>query len=89
MHIILVPDRLATARTVTLTPRLILAGVLAFLAVSLLIGFLLSWLGMRFNVPLASELVTTVQHASDRKLHCRRGKPRLDAAEQRRCEQRA
>ena len=67
MHIILVPDRLATARTITLTPRLILAGVLAFVAVSLAVGFLLSWLGMRFNVPLASELVTTVQQASERK----------------------
>ncbi len=66
MHIILVPDRLATARTITLTPRLLLAGVLAFVAVSLAVGFLLSWLGLRFNVPLASELVTTVQQASER-----------------------
>mgnify|MGYP003593229933 CR=1 FL=1 len=66
MHIILVPDRLATARTITLTPRLLLAGVLAFVAVSLAVGFLLSWLGLRFNVPLASELVTTVQQGGER-----------------------
>ena len=66
MHIILVPDRLATARTITVTRRLMLAGVLGFVVVSLAVGFLLSWLGMRFNVPLASELVTTVQQANER-----------------------
>ena len=67
MHIILVPDRLATARTLKITPRLLGAGALAFIAVALAAGFLFYWVGVRLSLPFAAELVTTVQDDQARK----------------------
>lgn len=67
MHIILVPDRLATARTLKITPRLLGVGALAFIAVALAAGFLFYWVGVRLSLPFAAELVTTVQHDQARK----------------------
>ena len=50
MHIILVPDRLATARTLTLTPQKVffVAVLLIFLICS--VAALLAWAGGRFNL---------------------------------------
>lgn len=61
MHLILVSNRLATARTLTLTPRLLATA--ALVVVSFIIGaaFLLSWVGVRFNLPGAESLVLSVQ----------------------------
>ena len=61
MHIILVPDRLATARTLTLTPRLLLLMVCAFVLLSFGTAFLLSWFGIHFSLPLSQELVPPAQ----------------------------
>ena len=67
MHIILVPDRMATAKTLNVTPRMILAAVVFFLVFLFATAFLFSWLGVRFKLPYAAELVTTVQQVNDRK----------------------
>ncbi|WP_301102881.1 M23 family metallopeptidase [Propionivibrio sp.] len=67
MHIILVPDRLATARTLNLTPRLGLAIVSGFIVLSFVMSFLFSWIGVRFNLPFATELVAAVQRVHNRK----------------------
>jgi murein DD-endopeptidase MepM/ murein hydrolase activator NlpD len=67
MHIILVPDRLATARTLNITPRLMLACVFGFIVVSFSTSFLFSWIGVRFNLPFAADLVAAVQQGHNRK----------------------
>ena len=67
MHIILVPDRVATARTLNVTPRMILAIVAGFIAFLLATSFLISWIGVRFKLPFATEIVATVQQVQNRK----------------------
>lgn len=67
MHIILVPDRLATARTLKLTPRLLGAVALLFIVLALAAGLLIYWVGARLSVPFATELVTTVQQEQERR----------------------
>lgn len=67
MHIILVPDRLATARTLNVTPKLVLGLAAGFLLVSFATSFLFSWIGVRFNLPFAAELVAAVQQGHNRK----------------------
>ena len=61
MHIILVPDRLATAKTLTLTPRLLLVLASAFVLLAFGTAFLLSWFGIHFSLPLSQELVAPAQ----------------------------
>jgi len=61
VHIILVSDRLATARTLTLTPRLALGLGFGFLTLVLLAALALSWLTVRFRLPVVQDLVLAVQ----------------------------
>lgn len=67
MHIILVSNRLATAKTLTVTPRLLMAAVFGFMALAFSTSFLFSWVGVRFNLPFAERLVTSVQQAQAQK----------------------
>ena len=67
MHIILVPDRLATARTLNVTSRLVLATVFGFVVLSFATSFLFAWVGVRFNLPFAADLVAAVQQGQNRK----------------------
>ena len=67
MHIILVSNRLATAKTLHITPRSVMLAVLGFVILSFATSFLFSWFGVRFNMPFASELVESVQQAKNDK----------------------
>ena len=67
MHIILVSSRLATARTLYITPGLIVAAVLGFITFSFATSFLFSWMGARFNLPFIADLVESVQRVHHRK----------------------
>ena len=67
MHIILVSNRLATARTLTVTPRRLMAAVFGFMVLAFSISFFLSWIGVRFNLPFAERLVASVQQAEAQK----------------------
>ena len=58
MHIILVSNRMATARSVTITLRMVVLAVLVFLGLSLATSFLFSWLGVQFRLPFVTELVS-------------------------------
>ena len=67
MHIILVSNHLATARTLTITPRLIAASTAVFLVAAFSTSFFFSWVGVRFNLPFAEQLVASVQQAQTQK----------------------
>ena len=67
MHIILVSNRLATAKTLRITPRLLISSVGIFIFLSFTTSFLFSWVGVRFNMPFAAELVASVQEIHNRK----------------------
>ena len=67
MHIILVSDRLATAKSLNVTPRALLAVVASFVFLSFAVSFLFSWVGVRFNLPFAAELVASVRQIENRK----------------------
>lgn len=64
MHLILVSNRLATAKTLTITPRLMMLLTLAFLALVLSTSFVFSSLRLGFSVPAANSTAAVVQ-ASD------------------------
>jgi murein DD-endopeptidase MepM/ murein hydrolase activator NlpD len=61
LHIILVSNRLATSRTLTVTPPLAAAAAFSFLLLAFSMSFLLSWIGVRFDLPFAETLVISVQ----------------------------
>ena len=61
MHIILVSNRLATARTVSITPKRVLAVLAVCLLLIALGALFFSWLGLRFNLPYAAHVVAAVQ----------------------------
>lgn len=67
MHIILVSNRLATAKTLNITHRAVVAAVCAFVVLSFLTSFLFSWIGVRYNLPFASDLVESVQAVQNEK----------------------
>lgn len=67
MHIILVSNHLATAKTVNVSPRLALALAGAVLALCVALAFALSWIGMRLNLPIAAEIAATAQESQNRK----------------------
>jgi len=67
VHLILVSDRMATAKTVTLTPRLLLALGLGFMALVLAGAVAFSWLTVRFRLPLVQDLVLAVQRQETQK----------------------
>lgn len=62
MEIILVSKRLATARTLVITPRLVAAAVTAFLMLVLLMAWVLSYLSVQWQVPYVQDLLLSVQH---------------------------
>lgn len=67
MHIILVSNRLATARTLNITPRLVMGAVVVFFVASLATSVLFSWLGARLNLPFVADLVESVHRIQTRK----------------------
>ena len=67
MHIILVSNRLATAKTLNITPRLVVVALACFVFLSFATSFLFSWVGLRFNMPFASDMVASVLHLQNRK----------------------
>lgn len=67
MHLILVSDRLATTRTVSVTPRLVLLLGAVFMVLVLLASMGLSWLSVHFRLPLVQDLVMAVQRQESQK----------------------
>ncbi len=67
MHIILVSNRLATAKTLNVTRRALLAVVASFVFLSFAVSFLFSWVGLRFNMPFAADLVASVRQIENRR----------------------
>lgn len=67
MHIILVSNRMATAKTLNLSFRMLVALGAALILLAFAISFLFSWVGVRFNMPFAAELVAAVQQGHNRK----------------------
>lgn len=61
MHIILVPNCKATAKTLNVSPRLLMILAIGFLGVSLATSLLLAWIGIRFDLPFAAELAAPVR----------------------------
>ena len=58
MQFILVSNRLATARSITISWRIIVAAVAAVLVLSLAMSFFFSWLGVQYRLPFVTELVS-------------------------------
>jgi murein DD-endopeptidase MepM/ murein hydrolase activator NlpD len=67
VHIILVSNRLATAKTLNVTRRLLIGAVAGFVFLAFAASFLFSWIGVRFNMPFAAELVAAVQQIENRR----------------------
>lgn len=67
MNIILVSSRLKTAKTVHVTPRLLIGALIAFVFLSFVTSFVFSWVGIRFNLPFAADLVALVQQEHHQK----------------------
>ncbi len=67
MNIILVSSRLKTAKTLHVTPRFLLWAVFGFIFLSFATSFVFSWVGIRFNLPFASDLVVMVQQQHNEK----------------------
>ncbi len=61
MHIILVSNRLATAKTFVITPRFVMAAIAVFFAAMLGISVIFSWLSVQFRLPFLENLVISVQ----------------------------
>lgn len=67
MHIILVSNRLATARTLNITPRLVVFAIACFIAASLGLSLFFSWVGVQLELPYVTGLITTIQQDHQRK----------------------
>lgn len=61
MHIILVSDRLATARTVNITPRMMFAAFVAFIVLVLASSAAFSYLSVQLRLPFAHSFFTNLQ----------------------------
>ena len=61
MHIILVPGCQATAKTLNVTPRLLMTLIAGLFCLFFATSFLLAWVGIRFELPFSSELVGPVR----------------------------
>lgn len=55
MHLILVSNRMATAKTLTITPRLMTLAGFAFVALVVSVALLFSTLGLRLHAPVAEH----------------------------------
>lgn len=67
MNVILVSSRLKTAKTLHITPRFVLGALIAFVFLSFATSFVFSWIGIRFNLPFAADLVAIVQQQHNQK----------------------
>lgn len=67
MHIILVSDRLATTKTLSLTPKVIFSLGAGFLVLVLLAAMAFSWLTVHFRLPLVQDLVLAAQRQENLK----------------------
>ena len=67
MQIILVSNRLATARTLNITPRLIVFAIACFIAVSIGLSVVFSWVGVRLELPYVSGMIANIQQDHQRK----------------------
>lgn len=67
MNIIVVSSRLKTAKTLHVTPRSLLWAVFGLVFLSFVSSFVFSWVGIRFNLPFASDLVAMVQQQHNKK----------------------
>jgi murein DD-endopeptidase MepM/ murein hydrolase activator NlpD len=64
VHIILVSNKLATARTFVITPRFVLTALAVLFALMFLMSALFSWLSVQFRLPFLEHLVISV-HKSE------------------------
>ncbi|HEX5801458.1 MAG TPA: M23 family metallopeptidase [Azospira sp.] len=60
MHIILVSNRLATARTFVITPRFVLMAAVLFLGLMFATSAFFSWLSVQFRLPFLEHMVLSV-----------------------------
>jgi len=60
VHIILVSNKLATARTFIVTPRFVVAVAVLFLALMFATSALFSWLSVQFRLPFLESMVISV-----------------------------
>lgn len=67
MHLILVSNRLATAKTVAITPRLVAFVVSALVALVVGGAILFSWLTLHFRLPFAQDLMLSVHRQESAK----------------------
>lgn len=67
MNIILVSSRLKTAKTLHITPRFVLGALCVFVFLSFATSFVFSWVGIRFNLPFAADLVARMQQQHNQK----------------------
>ena len=67
MHIILVSNRLATAKTLNVSPRMLLGAFAVFVVLSFTTSFFLTWIGVRLNLPFVNDLVESVQRVHQKK----------------------
>ena len=67
MHIILVSNRLATAKTLNVSPRMLLGAFAVFVVLSFTTSFFLTWIGVRLNLSFVNDLVESVQRVHQKK----------------------
>lgn len=67
MNVILVSNRLKTAKTVHITPAIVLAILAGFVALSITVSFAFYWVGIRQDPVVASDLVLQQQQAHNQK----------------------
>ena len=63
MHIILVPSRLATARTFHISRQMLVAAMAGFVGLCFLTPFLFAWIGIHFRLPFSDELAPEAHQA--------------------------
>ncbi len=61
MHIILVSDRLATAKTINITPRMLLAATFVFIVLLLASSAAFSYLSVQLRLPFAYSFIAGLQ----------------------------
>lgn len=67
LHLILVSNRLATAKTLAVTPRLLLLAGAFLVALVLAASLLLSWVSVQFRLPFVQPLLLSMQQGEAQK----------------------
>lgn len=67
MQIILVSRHLKAARTITIMPRHVVIGLLAFVILLFSTSALFSWLSVHLRLPLVEDLVLSLQHREEQR----------------------